>query len=71
MLDSARRTAVAKWEARFEVRAAPEKAWKTVPRLFNGDFMGMNGDLPSGKRLHSCGESPFFVGKSDTNGNVQ
>jgi hypothetical protein len=31
VLDAAHWTAVAKWEARFEVRQAPEKPWKTVP----------------------------------------
>ena len=28
-------------------------------------------DLPSGKRLHNCGKSPFLMRKSTINGNVQ
>ena len=29
------------------------------------------GRLPSGKRLHNCGKSPFFMGKSTMNDHFQ
>ena len=29
----------------------------------NGGLMGFDGDVPSGKRLHSYGQSPFSMGK--------
>ena len=42
-----------------------------TPSLIAINLTSRNGDLPSGKRLHNYGKSPFFMGKSTINGHFQ
>ena len=58
--------------ARGNGHMRPELPWRPMEKPWKSrSNTGVLHDIPSGKRLHNYGKSPFFMGKSTINGHVQ